>query len=358
VKTAINEWSEWFTQRLNALNHHAYGRFFIPALVLLAFAAVPVVVRSNYWIRVMDSAGIYVMMALGINVILGYTGLLNLGYAAYFAIGAYMWAILGSPHFDIHWNFWVVFFLAGLAAGIAGYLLAIPGLGLKGDYLALVTIGFGESIRILANNLSFTNAAMGISQIDPMTIGPFKASTVQHYYYVLLVICVIEVILMRRLENSRIGNAWMAVREDELAAESMGLDTRNLKLLACFIGAVPAGMAGVMFAAMQTYVSPVSFKFIESITVVAMVIVGGRANVYGAVLGALLLVVVPEPLRGSVFDSARILIYGLLLIVMMIFKPQGFWPRRYRGQRRLRVTEKGGGSPQRYAPESQPSVRG
>ncbi len=327
-------------------------------LTILGFAVLPLIIRSNYWIRVFDSAGIYIMMALGLNVILGYTGLLNLGYAAYFAIGAYMWAMLGSPHFGIHWNFWVVFFLAGLAAGIAGYLLAIPGLGLKGDYLALVTIGFGESIRILANNLKMTNAAMGISQIDPMTIGPLKASTVQHYYYVLLVICIVEVILMRRLENSRIGNAWMAVREDELAAESMGLDTRNLKLLACFIGAIPAGMAGVMFAAMQTYVSPVSFKFIESITVVAMVIVGGRANVYGAVLGALLLVVVPEPLRGSVFDSARILIYGLLLIVMMIFKPQGFWPRRYRGQRRLGVAKKGEEPSPAYAAGTQSSARG
>lgn len=334
-----NKLNEWFTQKFEVLERWTYGRFVAPAITVLAFALIPLFVKSNYWIRVLDSAGIYIMMALGLNVILGYTGLLNLGYAAYYAIGAYMWAILGSPHLGIHWNFWVVFFLAGLAAGIAGYLLAIPGLKLKGDYLALVTIGFGESIRILANNLKLTNAAMGISQIDPMTIGPFQATSVQHYYYVLLVICVIEVILMRRLENSRIGNAWMAVREDELAAESMGLDTHNLKLLACFIGAIPAGMAGVMFAAMQTYVSPVSFKFVESITIVAMVIVGGRANVYGAVLGALLLVVVPEPLRGSVFDSARILIYGLLLIVMMLYKPQGFWPRRYRGKSRLRIIE-------------------
>ncbi len=357
MRAVTGNLSNWLTQKTDVISLHPLGRLAISILVLIAFALLPVFIRSNYWIRVLDSAGIYVMMALGLNVILGYTGLLNLGYAAYFAIGAYMWAILGSPHLNIHWNFWVVFFLAGLAAGIAGYLLAIPGLGLKGDYLALVTLGFGESIRILANNLSLTNAAMGIAQIDPMTIGTFKASTVQHYYYVILIICVIEVILMRRLENSRIGNAWMAVREDELAAESMGLDTRNLKLLACFIGAIPAGMAGVMFAAMQTYVSPVSFRFIESITVVAMVIVGGRANVYGAVLGALVLVVVPEPLRGSAFDKARILIYGLLLIVMMIFKPQGFWPRRYRAQR-LKGVEREGSSIQQYAPESQPSTRG
>lgn len=323
------------SQQVEKLNAHPTGKFVIPAVVIVISALLPTLINSNYWVRVLDSALIYTMMALGLNVMLGYTGLLNLGYAAYFAIGAYMWGILGSPHYDIHWNFWVVFFLAGLAAGVAAYLLAIPGLGLKGDYLALVTIGFGESIRILANNMALTNSAMGITQIDPMTFGPFKATSVNHYYYVLLVIIIIMVILFKRLENSRIGNAWMAIREDELAAESMGLDTRNLKLLSCFIAAIPAGMAGVMFAATQTYVSPVSFTFTESIMIVAMVIVGGRANVYGVVLGSLILMVLPEPLRGSFFDSARILIYGLLLVVMMIFRPQGFWPRRYKGVKRL-----------------------
>ncbi len=322
-------------QGIDRLNAHPVGRYVIPAVAVLIAALVPTFIQSNYWIRVLDSALIYTMMALGLNVMLGYTGLLNLGYAAYFAIGAYMWAILGSPQYDIHWNFWVVFFLAGLAAGVAAYLLAIPGLGLKGDYLALVTIGFGESIRILANNMSLTNSAMGITQIDPMSFGPLKANTVQDYYYVLLAIIVIMMIVFKRMENSRIGNAWMAIREDEMAAESMGVDTRNLKLLSCFIAAIPAGMAGVMFAATQTYVSPVSFTFNESIMIVAMVIVGGRANVFGVVLGGMLLMVLPEPLRGSFFDSARILIYGLLLVLMMIFRPQGFWPRQYRGVKKL-----------------------
>jgi branched-chain amino acid transport system permease protein len=326
--------------RLDSLRHHPLGRFLIPVGVVLASALVPSVVQNNYWIRVLDSALIYTMMALGLNIMLGYTGLLNLGYAAYFAIGAYMWAILGSPQYNIHWNFWVVFLLAGLAAGIVAYLLAIPGLGLKGDYLALVTIGFGESVRILANNLSLTNSAMGITQIDPMTIGSYQANSVQDYYYVLLIIIIIMVILMKRLEDSRIGNAWIAIREDEMAAESMGLDTTNLKLLACFIAAIPAGMAGVMFAATQTYVSPVSFSFTESIMIVAMVIVGGRADVYGVVLGSLILMVLPEPLRGSFFDSARILIYGGVLVIMMIFRPQGFWPRQYHGIKRQTTLKK------------------
>lgn len=334
IRAKLSQW-------LDKLNAHPTGKFVIPAVVILISALLPMLINSNYWVRVLDSALIYTMMALGLNVMLGYTGLLNLGYAAYFAIGAYMWGILGSPHYDIHWNFWVVFFLAGLAAGVAAYLLSIPGLGLKGDYLALVTIGFGESIRILANNMALTNSAMGITQIDPMTIGSFKATSVNHYYYVLLLIIIIMVIVFKRLENSRIGNAWMAIREDEMAAESMGLDTRNLKLLSCFIAAIPAGMAGVMFAATQTYVSPVSFTFTESIMIVAMVIVGGRANVYGVVLGSLILMVLPEPLRGSFFDSARILIYGLLLVVMMIFRPQGFWPRRYKGSKRLAPKKNG-----------------
>lgn len=326
LTSRLTKWSDW-------LSRHPVKKPVVPLVIILALLAVPPCINNNYWLRVIDSALIYVMMAVGLNVILGYTGLLNLGYAAYFAIGAYTWALLGSTKFDIHWNSWIVLLLAGLLAGIAGYLLAIPGLGLKGDYLALVTIGFGESIRIFANNASFTNAAMGISQIDPLSIRLFKANTIWDYYYVLLAICLIEVLVMKRLEDSRVGNAWMAIREDEEAAESMGLNTHDLKLLANFIGAVPAGMAGVIFAAMQTYVSPVSFTFNEAITVVAMVIVGGSGNVYGVALGALLLTIVPEPLRGSVFDSARILIYGLLLTVMMVFRPQGLWPRRYKGHR-------------------------
>ncbi|MGE5485509.1 MAG: branched-chain amino acid ABC transporter permease [Ignavibacteriales bacterium] len=311
---------------------HPTQKMIIGTVLAIVLLGVPSAV-NDYWLRVVNSALLYVMMAVGLNVILGYTGMLNLGYAAYYAIGAYTWAILASPKFGLHLNFWLVFLLAGLLSGIAGYLLAIPGLKLRGDYLALVTIGFGESLRIFVNNASFTNAAIGISQIDPMTIGFAKANSISDYYYVLVVLCVLEVFFIGRLEKSRIGNAWMAIREDEDAAEAMGLDTRRLKLLANFIGTIPAGMAGVIFAAMQTYVSPVSFTFTEAVGIVAMVIVGGTGNVYGAALGALLLMILPEPLRGSKFDGARILIYGLLLTAMMLFRPQGFWPRRYRGRR-------------------------
>lgn len=321
-----------FQQKVKDFISTKTGKITSVLLFILALAIIPIVIHSNYAIRILVIAGVYAMMAIGLNVMLGYTGLLNLGYAAYFAVGAYMWAILASPKYGFHWPFIVVFFLAGLTAGILGFLLAIPGLKLKGDYLALVTIGFGESIRILANNLPLTNSAMGIMSIDPIKIGSFTAKSVQDYYYLLLVIIIVLVVFIRRLENSRIGNAWMAVREDELAAGCMGLPTRNLKLLACFIGAIPAGMAGVFFAAMETYVSPVSFTFIESITVVAMVVVGGKANVYGVVLGAFILTVLPEPLRGSSFDTARMLVYGLSLTLMMILRPQGVWPRTYKAK--------------------------
>lgn len=322
------------------ISNSPQGKVLIPLLVISVFALLPSLIKGNYWVRVLDSAGIYIMLALGLNVILGYAGLLHLGFAAYFAIGAYMWGILGSPAYNIHWNFWVVFLLAGLVAGIFGYLLAIPGLKLKGDYLALVTIGFGESVRIFLNNSKLTMSAIGIIGIDPMTVGPLTMRTVSDYYYVILVICIVLAFLMKRLENSRIGNAWLAIREDEMAAESMGLDTRRLKLLANFVGAVPAGFAGVVFAALQTYVSPVSFKFLESITILSMVVVGGRANVFGVMLGALLLTIAPEPLRGSDFETARILVYGLLLVLMMLFRPEGIWIRKSGKAKLLKLLQK------------------
>ncbi len=308
---------------INRINQSPTGRTLITILAIVLAGLVPTILQSTYWVRVLDTAAIYAMMAMGLNIILGYTGLLNLGYAAYFAIGAYMWGILGSPQYGLHWNFWLVFFLAGLTAGVVGYLLAIPGLKLRGDYLALVTIGFGECVRIFANNSELTMSAIGLIGIYPVNIGPIIIKSAQQYYYLLLAICVVMAFFIKRLEDSRIGNAWKAIREDDLAAESMGLDTRRLKLLANFMGAIPAGMAGTIFAALQAYVSPVSFKFIESITVVSMVVIGGRANVFGAILGALILTVLPEPLRGSNFESARILIYGALLVIMMLFKPDG-----------------------------------
>jgi len=315
-----------FTELMYKITDHPVGKILLPLLILGLAALVPMFVKSEYWIRVLVMSMVYMIMGLGLNVMLGYTGLLNLGYAAYFAIGAYMWAILASPKYNLHWNFWVVFFLAGLAAGLVAILLAIPGLKMKGDYLVLITIAFGESIRILANNLELTGKAIGIYSIDTMTLFGRPVTKIQTYYYVILIIVAVLLLFMKRLETSRIGFAWNSIRDDEQAAESMGLDTKRLKLLSCFVAAIPAGMAGVLFGALQTYVSPNSFTFTESLLILSTVVIGGQGNAFGVVLGTLIVVVLPEPLRGSAFDSARMLIYGLLLIMMMLFRSQGIWP--------------------------------
>jgi len=316
-------------QSWHALVGEAWARKLSLAILAVLLLAIPRLITSSYWIRVIDQAGLYIIMALGLNVIVGYAGLLNLGYAAFFAIGAYTWALLASPQHDIHLPFLLIFPFAGALVAFVAYLLAIPALPLKGDYLALVTLAFAEGIRIFVNNSSFTNAAYGIIQIDHPNIAFFTVRTVTHYYYLILLLCAVEIFLMRRFERSRIGRAWMAIREDEAAARTMGLDTRRLKLLACAIGAAPAGLAGVLFAGMQTFISPESFKFVESMAILSMVIAGGAGNVSGVVLAALLLTILPEPLRGTYFERARILVYGVLLLFCALFRPQGIWPRRY-----------------------------
>ena len=285
---------------------------------------------SNYWLRIIDIAGLYVMMALGYNLMFGYTGLFNLGFAAFFAIGAYCYAILASPLHEMHLPFLLVFPLAIALTSLVSYLLGIPSISLIGDYLGLVTLAFAEIFRILVNNLRFTNAAYGIINIDPISLPFFTFKSVSDYYYLILPLCVAAYLIIKRLEQSRIGRAWLAIRNDEDAARTTGLDTRRLKLLACAIGVAPVGLAGVIFASMQTFVSPESFTARETWLIIAMVIVGGLGNADGAVLGALLLTLLPEPLRGTPIESARALIYGLLLIFFSLFRPQGLLPRRHR----------------------------
>jgi len=310
------------------------GKAWVRRLSLIIFAclllAIPKLISSNYWMRIIDLAGLYAIMAIGYNVMLGYTGLFNLGFAAFFAIGAYCYALLASPLHDVHLPFLVIFPLAVLLTALISYLLGIPSLPLKGDYLGLVTLAFAESLGILVNNLDFTNAAYGIIDIDPIRVPFFTLKTVRDYYYLILFVCAVTFFIIKRLEESRIGRAWLAIREDEEAARTMGIDTRRLKLLACAIGAAPVGLAGAIFAGMQTFISPVSFSSRETWLILTMVIIGGIGNVSGAVLGALLLTILPEPLRGTPIESARILIYGLLLVFFAHFRPEGLWPRRWR----------------------------
>jgi len=287
--------------------------------------------------------------------VVGFAGLLDLGYVAFYAVGAYAYALLASPHFDIHWPFWAILPIGAAVAALFGILLGAPTLKLRGDYLAIVTLGFGEIIRIILNNLSrpinITNGPQGISRIDPFRIGGFDFSSSQQilglpfsgpikYYYLLLVVLVLVIFVNLRLQNSRIGRAWEAVREDEVAARAMGIDTTRIKLLAFAMGASFGGVAGGMFAAIQGFISPESFKLVESVMVLAMVVLGGMGNIWGVILGAVLLSFVPEILRFGVDPAQRalfgrtlvepevirMLIFGFALVLVMILRPGGLWP--------------------------------
>jgi branched-chain amino acid transport system permease protein len=306
----------------------------------------------RYHFRVLDQAGIYVLLALGLNVVVGYAGLLDLGYVAFYAIGAYAYALLASPQLGLHVPFWLVLPVAPLLAALFGVLLGAPTLRLRGDYLAIVTLGFGEVIRILLNNLdTVTNGPRGVINIDPATLDvtrlpaksvadarlllypplpdilhwlPLTLSSPVQYYYLILVLCVGAIVVSWRMERSRIGRAWAAIREDEDAAETMGINKTTIKLLAFAMGASTAGFSGVIFSGLQGFVSPESFILLESITILAMVVLGGMGSITGVVLGAVILVVVPEVLRE--YAQYRLTIFGLGLTLMMLVRPQGLWP--------------------------------
>ncbi|THU05336.1 ABC transporter ATP-binding protein [Lampropedia puyangensis] len=311
------------------------------------------------WVRILNFALLYVMLALGLNIVVGFAGLLDLGYIAFYAVGAYVWAMLASPHFDLHLPFWIVLPLGIGLAALAGIMLGFPVLRLRGDYLAIVTLGFGEIIRIFMNNLdapvNITNGPQGINRIDTFKVGEFafgRAETIlgfritgpEKYYYLLMGLVLLIIFICVRLQNSRIGRAWEAVREDEIAAKAMGINTRNMKLLAFAMGATFGGVAGSLFASMQGFVSPESFGLTESIAILCMVVLGGMGHVPGVIVGALLLSFFPEflravviPLQQSVFgevvidpDAIRMLLFGFALVLVMIFRPEGLWPSAVR----------------------------
>lgn len=306
------------------------------------------------WVRILDFALLYIMLALGLNIVVGYAGLLDLGYIAFYAVGAYLYALLASPHFDLHLPFWALLPLGAGLAGIFGILLGAPTLRLRGDYLAIVTLGFGEIIRIFLTNLNapinITNGPQGVNLIDPVAFGGFSFNQthtffgvifpgIYTYYYLFLVLALLMIFISLRLQNSRIGRAWVAIREDEVAAEAMGINTRNIKLLAFAMGASFAGISGGLFAGFQGFISPESFNLFESIIVLCMIVLGGMGNIAGVILGAVLLTVFPEALRyigdlqrfifGQIYVDAadlRMLIFGLALILIMIFRPAGLLP--------------------------------
>ena len=340
----------------------------------IALLVLPLILQQfgNAWVRIVNIALLYTMLALGLNIVVGYAGLLDLGYVAFFAVGAYLYGLLASPHLTdnfaaiaamfpggLHLSVWLALPLALLLAAIAGVLLGIPVLKLRGDYLAIVTLGFGEIIRIFLNNLdhpfNITNGPKGINQIDsvrvfglnlgkPLSIGGFEVASVSLYYYLFLVLVLVTVFVCQRLQDSRVGRAWMAIREDEIAAKAMGLNVRNLKLLAFGMGASFGGVSGAMFAAFQGFVSPESFSLMESVMIVAMVVLGGLGHLPGVVLGALLLSALPEVLRyvagplqqmtDGRLDAAilRQLFIALAMIIIMLLRPRGLWPSPEHGK--------------------------
>lgn len=304
--------------------------------------------------------GIYVAMALGLNIVVGLAGLLDLGFIAFFAIGAYTYAIFSTnqvTHF-IHTNFfpltgnsfWLFILIGGIVAVIAGILLGIPVLRVKGDYLAIVTLGFGEIIRIVFNNLdrpiNFTNGAQGIYGIPSPTIFGYVISDSSQFYYVVLAILGIVILAVTRLENSKLGRSWKAVRENEIAAQSMGVHLVRTKLLAFAIGASFSGMMGVVFSAKQMFIDPTSFTMLQSITILVMVILGGMGSVPGVILGAALVTILNLQVLTEVTNYLNQLtldgvisiptalspakmqrfIFGMVLILVAIFRPQGLLP--------------------------------
>ncbi|HET9699698.1 MAG TPA: ABC transporter ATP-binding protein [Burkholderiales bacterium] len=336
-------------------------RYAAYALIALALTALPFLVEAvlgRTWVRIIDVALLFIMLALGLNVVVGYAGLLDLGYVAFFAVGAYAYALLASPHFGVHWPFFALLPLGALVACVFGVLLGAPTLRLRGDYLAIVTLGFGEIIRIFLNNLNrpvnITNGPLGITLIDPLRIGDLSlarsyellgltVAPVHSYYYVFLAAAAFSIFVSLRLEDSRIGRAWIAIREDEVAAKAMGINTRDVKLLAFAMGATFGGVSGGLFASFQGFVSPESFTLLDSIMILCMVVLGGMGHVPGVVLGALLLTALPEALRyvaplqqeflGRVVidpSDLRMLLFGLALVLMMLFRPAGLWPSRVR----------------------------
>ena len=350
----------------------------ILCIVLLAF--LPFIAKElggTTWVRIIDMALLYVMLALGLNIVVGFAGLLDLGYIAFYAVGAYMVALLSSSHLSDNFAFFQQHFPNGLhipllviiplgagLAAIAGIMLGTPILKLRGDYLALVTLGFGEIIRIFMNNLgknefNLTNGPRGINRIDPvsvfgypldrtLTIGGVQLTKEFLYYYLFLVLAAITIFVCYRLQYSRLGRAWMALREDDIAAKAMGINVRNVKLLAFALGATFGGVAGGMFAAFQGFISPESFSFMESIVILTMVVLGGMGHIPGVVLGALVLYFLPEflrftvePMQKAVFgklliDTAilRQLILGLCMVLIMLFRPKGLWPTPERNDKK------------------------
>lgn len=290
--------------------------------IILAVAAIFPHIFSTYQTNVMTTALMYVVLGLGLNIVVGMAGLLDLGFVAFYAVGAYSYALL-NYHFQL--GFWAVLPIGGGVAAIFGILLGFPVLRLRGDYLAIVTLGFGEIIRLILENWGeFSQGPSGISNISrPSFFGidlSLEASIV-YMYYLMVIGVIITIFIVNRLQDSRLGRAWIALREDEIACQAMGIDKRKTKLVAFSLGAFWAGIIGVVFAAKTTFINPASFTFLESAIILSIVVLGGMGSIVGVIIGALILILMPEYLRA--LSEYRMLAFGGVMVAMMVFRPQG-----------------------------------
>ena len=298
-------------------------KLYIPLLIGLTIIAVAFpFIFSMYQTNIMTTALMYVVLGLGLNIVVGLAGLLDLGYVAFYAVGAYSYALL-NHHFGL--GFWSVLPIGAVLGFIFGILLGFPVLRLRGDYLAIVTLGFGEIIRLVLENWNeFSFGPSGIANIDrPAFFGiQFSLQTATIYLYFLMIcLAIFTIIVVNRLQNSRIGRAWIALREDEIACQAMGIDKTRTKLRAFALGATWAGMVGVIFAAKTTFINPASFTFLESAMILSIVVLGGMGSIVGVIIGALILILLPEYLRA--FSDYRMLLFGAIMVIMMVFRPQG-----------------------------------
>ena len=332
--------------RLNTQAGRVWSRLSLPAkavAVVAFYFAIAYILPSgpvsrfmapqSSWAFVLSGAvTIYILMALGLNVVVGYAGMLDLGYVGFYAVGGYVVAILTTRH---HWDFWYALPLGIVAAGISGLILGGPTLRLRGDYLAIVTLGFGLIVATAANNLvSIDGGPQGISEIPhPPSIGHSSQLTYgvlngKPYFYLTLAALFVVVFFVRRLERSRVGRAWIAIREDEDVAELMGVPTYRFRLWSFAIGASIGGTAGAFFVSQANHIDPTAFSYQVSILVVVAVILGGSGNMFGVAIGAFVVEWLPERFRQ--FANYRILAFGAALVILMIFRPEGLWPSRRR----------------------------
>jgi len=327
LRKSLNHWAEtsWF----GSLRKNLYLNYVLMGVVLLLLVLLP---RSwgSYWNYIMGTVGIYVLLGLGLNIIVGFSGQLVLGYVAFFAIGAYSFALVTAPEpHNLQWNFWIALLVAVVASALSGILIGLPIMRLRGDYLAIVTLGFGEIIRILLKSdwlKDFTLGPRGVRNIaGPTLFGKSFSSDVDFMYLIILAV-LLSIFLARRWQESHVGRAWLAISQDETVAQATGVDTYKYKLLALALGAAFAGLGGALFASRNQFTGPEDHALMVSINVLCLVIVGGMGSIPGVILGAFTLKGLPEILRE--LESYRLLVFGALLVVMMIIRPEGLWPSR------------------------------